>query len=82
MLKPELVIKLKEQFKAEAQAYNTYKVINRMIEDEFLNEALEEIMYDEFLHAKFLRSFLMEHNAYDPAECVELEKSYKEMLND
>jgi hypothetical protein len=28
-----------------------------MIDDEYLEEALEEIMYDEYLHAKFLRSY-------------------------
>jgi rubrerythrin len=82
MLKPECVLKLKEQLKGEECAYTAYKTIIEMTDDEYLKEALEEIMYDEFLHAKFLRSFMMEHKVYDPAQCVELEKAYQSMLND
>jgi Mn-containing catalase len=56
-MKPEVLLKLKEQFKAETMAYSGYEAIIEMIDDEYLEEALEEIMYDEYLHAKFLRSY-------------------------
>ena len=82
MMKPELIVKLKEQFKAEISAYSAYKAIKSMLEDEYLEDALEEIMYDEFLHAKFLRSYMMEHNLYDPAQHVDCEKIYYAMIED
>jgi ferritin len=82
MLKPEIVLKLKEQFKAEMSAYNAYHTIKNMIEDDYLEEALEEVMYDEFLHAKFLRSYMIEHNLYDPAQHVDCEKSYHAMIEE
>ena len=82
MLKPEFVLKLKEQLKGEQCAYSAYKTLIEMTDDEYLEEALEEIMYDEFLHAKFLRSYMMEHKVYDPIQCVELEKAYQAMLAD
>jgi rubrerythrin len=80
-MKPEVVLKLKEQFKAEVAAYNCYEAIIDMIDDEYLEDALEEIMYDEYLHAKFLRSFMMEHNVYDPVQHPDCEKSYKKMMD-
>lgn len=82
MMKPEAILKLKEQFKAETVAYAGYEAIKSMIEDEYLEEALEEIMYDEYLHAKFLRSYMMEKDIYDPSQHVECEKAYKKMLED
>ena len=81
-MKPDVILKLKEQFKAETLAYLGYETILEMIDDEYLEEALEEIMYDEYLHAKFLRSYLMEHNVYDPNQHQDCEKAYMKMLKD
>jgi rubrerythrin len=68
-MKPELILKMKEQFKAETLAYAGYEALIEHIDDEYLEEALEEIMYDEYLHAKFLRSYMIElgnfHNRID-----------------
>lgn len=80
MMKPELVLKMKEQFKAEISAYNAYDMIKEQIDDEYLEEALEEIMYDEYLHAKFLRSYMIELGVYDPNQHVECEKSFSKMM--
>ena len=82
MLKPECVSKLKEQFKSETVAYNSYKMIAGMTSDRYLKDALEEIMYDEYLHAKFIRSYLMENNAYDPMQNEELEKTFAMISSD
>jgi hypothetical protein len=81
-MKPEIVLKLKEQFKAETSAYAAYDMIKSMLDDSYLEEALEEIMYDEYLHAKFLRSYMMEMGVYNPSEHVECEKAYKKMMED
>jgi rubrerythrin len=80
-MRPEIILKIKEQFKAEEMAYTTYCELKKMVEDEYLEEALEEIMYDEFLHAKFLRTYLMKMNAYDPKQHVDLEQAYLKMLD-
>jgi rubrerythrin len=80
-MKPEIVLKLKEQFKAEMTAFNTYQMIIDAIDDDYLEDALEEIMYDEYLHAKFLRSYMMEQGVYDPAQHVECEKAYTKMTD-
>jgi rubrerythrin len=82
MMKPEIILKLKEQFKAETIAYSGYEVIHEMVEDEYLEDALEEIMYDECLHAKFLRSYMMELGVYDPQQHPDCEKAYMKMMND
>ena len=42
-MKPETILKLKEQFKAETMAYLGYEMIKEMIDDEYLEDALEEI---------------------------------------
>ena len=82
MMKPEIVLKLKEQFKAEMAAFNAYKTIAEMLEDDYAKEALSEIMYDEYLHAKFLRSYMIEEGVYDPVQHVECEKTYMKMIDD
>ena len=81
-MKPEIVLKMKEQLKAEIAAYTAYDMIKEQIDDPHLEAALEEIMYDEFLHAKFLRSYMISKNVYDPAQHLECEKAYKKMLED
>ena len=80
-MKPEIVLKLKEQFKAEMTAFNSYQMIIDAIDDDYLEDALEEIMYDEYLHAKFLRSYMMEQGVYDPLQHVECEKAYTKMTD-
>ena len=79
-MKPEIILKMKEQLKAETAAYAAYEMLKEQIDDDYLEEALEEIMYDEFLHAKFLRSYMMEMGVYDPAQHGECEKAYKKMM--
>ena len=79
-MKPEVILKLKEQFKSETVAYSGYQNILSMIDDEYLEEAIEEIMYDEYLHAKFLRSYMMEMNVYDPEQYPECEKAFMKMM--
>lgn len=81
-MKVETVLKLKEQLKAEIAAYTAYKTIKDIIEDDYLQDALCEIMYDEYLHAKFLRSYMLEHEVYDPAQHPECEKAYMKMVDD
>lgn len=81
-MKPELIIKLKEQLKAEIAAFNMYAAIKEMHDDDMLEEALDEIMYDEFLHAKFIRTYLMENHVYDPAQHPDCEKAYMKMIED
>lgn len=79
-MKPEVILKLKEQFKSETVAYSGYQNILNMIDDEYLEEAIEEIMYDEYLHAKFLRSYMMEMHVYDPEQHPECEKAFMKMM--
>jgi hypothetical protein len=45
-------------------------------EDSYLEEAIEEIMYDEYLHAKFLRKYMMEKGLYKPSENPEYESRF------
>jgi rubrerythrin len=80
MMKPEAILRMKEQFKAETAAYSAYKMLTEMLDDEYLIEALSEIMYDEYLHAKFLRSYMLEMGVYDPTQHVECEKAYMKMI--
>lgn len=80
-MKPELVLKMKEQFKAETIAYAGYEALRNMVDDDYLEEALEEIMYDEYLHAKFLRSYMMDAGVYNPAQHEDCEKAYHKMMH-
>ena len=79
-MKPEIILKMKEQFKAETAAYAAYEMLSEQVDDEYLESALEEIMYDEYLHAKFLRDYMIEKGVYDPMQHVECEKAYKKMM--
>jgi ferritin len=81
-MKPELILKMKEQFKAEIAAYSAYDMIKEQIDDAYLEGALEEIMYDEYLHAKFLRSYMIDLGIYDPNQHAECEKAYMKMIED
>lgn len=75
----EMTNKLIEQFKREIDAHCRYKELLTWVEDEYLKDAVEEIMYDEYLHAKFIRSYLMSKDAYKVSENEEAEKRYLKM---
>jgi rubrerythrin len=51
-------------FRKELDAYCTYKEWAEETEDAILEMALEEIMLDEYLHAKFLRDYMIDHDMY------------------
>jgi hypothetical protein len=53
-----------ELFRMEIDAYCDYKVWREETEDSILEMALEEIMMDEYLHAKFLRDYLIDKDMY------------------
>ena len=84
MLKPELVSKLTTQFKGELDAYCAYKEMYTMVKDEcpVLSEALEEIMYDEYLHARFIREYMISKDVYKMPAMEELEHRYKRIDED
>jgi rubrerythrin len=65
-------------FRKEIDSYCTYKDWAEETNDEWLEEAFEEMMEDEFLHAKFLHTYLMDHNLYTPTnEDVHEQKYWK-----
>jgi ferritin len=39
MLNPDVILKLKEQFKAETAAYTAYETIKKMVDHEYLEDA-------------------------------------------
>lgn len=53
-----------DMFHKELDAYCTYKEWSENTDDILLETALEEIMYDEYLHARFLREYMTENNMY------------------
>jgi rubrerythrin len=55
-----------DMFRKEIDAYCTYKTWAEETDDEYLERAFEEIMQDEYLHARFLHDYLMEHELYWP----------------
>ena len=70
-----------EQFRLEMDAYCRYKELLHKY-DSHLKAALKEIMWDEYLHAKFLRNYLMKSGAYTPEEHYELERQFRRIEND
>lgn len=64
----ELKTSLHEMFRKELEAYCTYKEWTMKTEDVLLQMALEEIMLDEYLHAKFLRDYMMNNKMYVPKD--------------
>ena len=56
---------LDEMFKMEIEAYCDYKEWVEETEDNVLEMALEEIMMDEYLHAKFLRDYMIDKGMYN-----------------
>ena len=55
-----------EMFRKEIDSYCTYKEWAEETNDAWLEKAFEEMMEDEFLHAKFLHEYLMNNNLYSP----------------
>jgi hypothetical protein len=51
-----------EMFKKEIDAYMSYKGWLDSVKDDHLAMGIQEIMEDEFLHARFLRSYMEEHD--------------------
>lgn len=70
-----------EQLRREIEAYCKYKDL-LVVEDEHLREAIKEIMWDEYLHAKFLRRYLMREGVYTPEEYADIEKRYRRIESD
>jgi hypothetical protein len=65
-----------DMFHKELDAYCMYKDWKEISDDDILDMALEEIMMDEFLHARFLRDYLMDHEMYIVNPEDEYEKKY------
>ena len=73
-------------FRKEIDAYCAYKEWLEETDDSILEMALEEIMMDEYLHAKFLRDYMMDKNMYNISETDPHEKRFwriqKELFRD
>lgn len=82
---PDGVVKekhfLEEMFRKEIDAYCAYKDFLEETDDDVLEMALEEIMIDEYLHANFLRDYMMDHDMYikDPEDPHE--RKFKKIHN-
>lgn len=77
---------LEDLFRRELDAYCAYKEWVEETTDEILEMGLEEIMLDEFLHAKFLKEYMMDKDMYtlksdDPHE-KKFWKIYKKLFRD
>jgi hypothetical protein len=57
-----------DMFRMEVDAYCEYKALKEDTEDTVLEMALEEIMTDEYLHAKFLRDYMMDKDMFTLTE--------------
>jgi rubrerythrin len=78
VIAPELGIKLMEQFKKEMDDVCKYRELEKMsMSDPYLKDALEEIEDDEYLHAKFLRKFLMGEGIFRPTEHIDLAQKWE-----
>jgi hypothetical protein len=55
---------LEDLFRLEIDAYCDYKEWREETDDTVLEMALEEIMMDEYLHAKFLRDYMIDKDMY------------------
>jgi hypothetical protein len=77
---------MEDMFRKELDAYCTYKEWADDTDDDVLEMALEEIMFDEYLHAKFLRDYMIDKGWYkltdvDPHE-KRFQKIHKHMFED
>lgn len=53
-----------DMFRMEVDAYCEYKSMKEDTDDGILEMALEEIMTDEYLHAKFLKDYMMDKEMF------------------
>ena len=60
----EYKMSLEDLFRRELDAYCSYKEWAEETDDELLEMALDEIMMDEYLHAKFLRDYMIDKDMY------------------
>lgn len=67
---------LEDLFRKEIDAYCAYKEWLDDTLDDILEMGLEEIMFDEYLHAKFLRDYMIDKNMYTLAESDPHEKKF------
>ena len=67
---------MEDMFRKELDAYCTYKDWAEETEDEILEMALEEIMVDEYLHAKFLRDYMIDKDMYTLTDTDPHEKKF------
>ena len=63
-------------FRKEIDAYCTYKEWADETMDPHLEMALEEIMMDEYLHAKFLRDYMIENDMFTLTDSDPHEKKF------
>jgi hypothetical protein len=67
---------LEDLFRKELDAYCAYKEWKEETSDSLLEMALEEIMMDEYLHAKFLRDYMIDRDMYTLTDSDPHEKKY------
>ena len=80
MMTQEQVTKCIDNFKREVDSYCKYKEMLPIIQNnDLLTEAVEEIMHDEYLHARFLRGYLMDRGFYIPSEHADYESKFLKM---
>jgi hypothetical protein len=72
----EYRMSLEELFRKELDAYCAYKEWTEETDDEILEMGLEEIMFDEYLHAKFLRDYMMDKGLYTLTDSDPHEKKF------
>ena len=53
-----------DMFRMEVDAYCEYKAMKDDTDDSILEMALEELITDEYLHAKFLRDYMMDKEMF------------------
>ena len=72
----EYKMSMEDLFRRELDAYCAYKEWQEETTDSILEMALEEIMLDEFLHAKFLRDYMLDKEMYTLKDDDPHEKRY------
>jgi rubrerythrin len=67
---------LEDMFRKELDAYCVYKDWAEETTDPVFEMALEEIMIDEYLHAKFLRDYMIDKDMYSLTDADPHEKKF------
>jgi hypothetical protein len=67
---------LEDMFRKELDAYCVYKDWKEETTDPIFEMALEEIMIDEYLHAKFLRDYMIDKDMYTLTDSDPHEKKF------